>query len=129
MSGDEIADGELVGGDGDTSQTRWVVCAPGPSADDLVSVHPDYWQVREGVDYVAGWREGQRLVQRAYRFFARCGLTDGVEFTPYVQANGRGTFSVRVDADAFMDFVQILAMLGRRMEVARTLSSSSRGAA
>lgn len=85
FNGDGIGDEEQDG-------PGWVVVDPVADANG----------VREGVNYVAAWREGQRAAARLYAYCAAAGVTTGVEFTPYQLPEGRVVMGVRmrpVDAD------------------------------
>jgi hypothetical protein len=107
--GDGIDDGEQDG-------PGWVVA--GPSSAEVDQVHPDVWDVREGVNYVRGWREGQRLARRLYALLARLGIGEGVEFTPGVLADGTGVVSGRFTLDAVEKLVELLEALRERREAA-----------
>jgi hypothetical protein len=82
--GFEDFDGDGIG-DGQQDGPRWVVA---DSSAEVDAVHPDMWDVREGVNYVAAWREGQRFVAELHARLAAAGIGEGVEFTPHVTAEG-----------------------------------------
>lgn len=102
--------------EGDGDGARYLVCWP--KALDVDSVHPDSWEVRDGVNYVAGWREAMRAVARLYAVLAIVGIRDDVQFTAGVLADGTGVVSGRLGLPAAARLVESLDAQRERQEAA-----------
>ena len=75
------------------SDVAYVVC-------DVESVHPQWSEVRPGVNYVAPWREAKRSAARLRAALARTGIPVGRSVSARVRGDGSGVVCLELDMPA-----------------------------
>ena len=83
------------------SDVAYVVC-------DVESVHPQWSEVRPGVNYVAPWREAKRSAARLGAVLARTGVPIGRAVFARVRANGSGVVCLELDVQAAAALAMLL---------------------
>jgi hypothetical protein len=83
-----------VGSDNDTEfgfdddEPRYVVAYDPASKQRAGAVHPDRWQMRDDVNYVARWRDGQQVAERLASALVHCGV-DGAVCKSFTLTDGQ----------------------------------------
>jgi hypothetical protein len=101
--------------DFEDDEPRYIVAYDGIAGVAVEAAHPDRWQVRDGVNYVAAWRAAQSAADRLAAALARCGVED-VRCVPFALADGSYGVDLWVPARWAAWFGSFLEALRERTE-------------
>lgn len=84
----------------DESEVVYEVC-------DLNEAHPQWTEIREGVNYATAWRSGRRAALRLRAVLSRAGVPSRTAFT-HIRSDGSAVVCVELEqpmADALADLI------------------------